>query len=233
VVNTTGVAADFHHSVGQTFATPNYTIYEGFYQFDTSGIGDTDTIDSAVFSLHGHTDNSVTDFTINCRLKDWGTGLTTADWVAGADLSALTLLATFATSGFTTSGYNDFTSAGKHGSHRWRRRQRPLERCTTMGPSLPADPLDRQFNVTDSFGKAYLEHCHEIHRVEDMLWLTSTGFTASWGFDLGAGRFSVGYHVTRSYRGRIARKMERFPRYSVRVFAPNAQMHSFPKTAST
>jgi hypothetical protein len=96
--------------VGQT-VSGNYFIDEGFLDFDTSSIPDTDTIDSAVLSLFGQSNESTTDFTIEARLKDWGGTLTTADWVAGASLGALTLLATYATSGgWSTVAYNDFTS---------------------------------------------------------------------------------------------------------------------------
>jgi len=107
VVNTTDTNFGYQ---GQTLAGI-YFCREMFYDFDTSSIADTDTIDSAVHSLYGHLNESTTDFIDECRLFDWGGTLTTADWVAGASLSGLTLLATFNTSGgWSTSGYNDFTS---------------------------------------------------------------------------------------------------------------------------
>ena len=96
--------------VGQLFVTPDYYCYEGFIDPDTSAIPDGDDISSAVLSLYGNTDDSTTNFTVNARLRDWGTTLETADYVAGASLSALTLLATFATTGFAVGAYNDFTS---------------------------------------------------------------------------------------------------------------------------
>lgn len=97
------------HAIGQRkTAGGDYVLYESFFQWDTSALGG-DTISAAVFSLYGVSDTSATDFTVEARLNDWGAALTTADWVAGADLSAKTLLATFATSGFSTAGYNDFT----------------------------------------------------------------------------------------------------------------------------
>lgn len=89
----------------------NYRIYEFFVGFDTSAIPDGATVSSATVSLYGQSDSSSTDFTSQARLKDWGGTLTTADYVAGADLSSLTLLATHATSGgWSTSAYNDYTS---------------------------------------------------------------------------------------------------------------------------
>lgn len=87
-----------------------YQCTEGFLSFDTSSLPDGAIITAVTLSLYGDTDSSDTDFTINARAYDWGAALATGDWVAGASLSGNTLLATFATSGFSTSGYNDFTS---------------------------------------------------------------------------------------------------------------------------
>jgi hypothetical protein len=90
----------------------SYYVYEAFLSFDTSGIDDGDTVSAAVLNVTSHADSSTTDFTIQARLRDWGTGLTTADFVAGASLSGLTLLATYATSsGFTANTAYDFTDS--------------------------------------------------------------------------------------------------------------------------
>lgn len=94
---------------GQDRSGSNRYIYETFFAFDLSAVSG--SASSAVLSLHGTYDGSTTDFTIEVRAKTWtGSGLTTADWVAGADLAALTLLASRSSSGFTASGYNAFTS---------------------------------------------------------------------------------------------------------------------------
>lgn len=85
-----------------------YNIYEAFLRFDTSFLG-TDTITSAVLSLYVNNNSSVTDFIAEARLHPWGATLETADWVAGASLSGLTLLATLDTSAVTGAAYNDFT----------------------------------------------------------------------------------------------------------------------------
>lgn len=87
-----------------------YEVDEGFLNFDTNIINDTEIVTSAVMSLYGSSDDSVTDFTINARIFDWGLSLTTADYVPGASLSSKPLFATFATSGWSTSGYNAFTT---------------------------------------------------------------------------------------------------------------------------
>lgn len=98
-------------TIGQNFSSPTYACYEAFFSFDTSFVGFASSVSSATFSLYGNLDWSFTDFTIEARISDWGTSLTTADWVAGASLSALTSVATFATSStFSTSAYNAFTN---------------------------------------------------------------------------------------------------------------------------
>lgn len=97
--------------VGQYGFFSTWECYESFLSFDTSSLPDTDTIDSAVLAVYGSTDSTGTsDFTIRARIHDWGGSLTTTDWVAGANLSGKTLVASFDTSGFSTSGYNSFTS---------------------------------------------------------------------------------------------------------------------------
>lgn len=97
--------------IGQ-YKPGDYQCIEGFISFDTSALTDSDTISNAALGLYGSGNFSTTDFTIEARVQDWGATLTAADWVAGADLSAKTRVATFATSGFSTSAYNDFTEDG-------------------------------------------------------------------------------------------------------------------------
>ena len=94
--------------VGQNRAGSNRTCYESFLAFDTSGV--VGTIQSATLSIYGSSDLSDTAFTIEARLHDWGATLETADWVAGTSLSSKTLLATFATTGFSTSSYSALVS---------------------------------------------------------------------------------------------------------------------------
>lgn len=95
--------------VGQ-FVIGDYYCYESFISFDTSSITDSETVSAATLSIYGFFDYSTTNFTVNARTRDWGASLTTGDWVAGASVSANTLLATFASAGFSASGYNAFTS---------------------------------------------------------------------------------------------------------------------------
>jgi hypothetical protein len=95
--------------IGHQFAT-TYQCQEYFTGFDTSTIPDDDVIDSVVLSLYCETDNSATDCLMYARLRNWGGTLENADWVPGADLSALTLLASKTTTGLSTVAYTDFTS---------------------------------------------------------------------------------------------------------------------------
>jgi hypothetical protein len=83
---------------------------EAFTAFDTSVIPAGDVVLSAILSLYGTSDNSSQDFTANARLRSWLPTLAAADYVAGASLSALTLLAHWASTGFVLSAYNDFTN---------------------------------------------------------------------------------------------------------------------------
>lgn len=79
---------------------------------------------------------------------------------------------------------------------------------------------DQEFNVVDSFQNAYLKHCHEVCRAQDILWLTSTGFDSVLGFDLKAGRFRIGYQLIRIYSNDLVRRLNALPRYSLRTFDP-------------
>lgn len=96
--------------VGQRLEGATYRCWESFLSFDTSSIPDDATIDSVVLSLFGDGDFSSTDFTLQARLRDWGATLTTTDYVPGANLAALTLLATVTSVGWSLAAYNDFTS---------------------------------------------------------------------------------------------------------------------------
>ncbi len=94
--------------IGQT---PGYATYESFISFDTSSIPDNATIDSVTLSISGNTDGSVTDFTIEARLYDWGPTLDNADWVPGANMGSYTRLSTASSANFST-GYMTFTEDG-------------------------------------------------------------------------------------------------------------------------
>ena len=95
--------------VGQRYAT-TYFCWETFYSWDTSTLPAGCTIDSATISIYLQDDQTDTDFTANIRACDWGTSLAAGDWVSGASLSALTLLASKSTVGIAVNAYTVFTS---------------------------------------------------------------------------------------------------------------------------
>jgi hypothetical protein len=99
-------------NVGQNYnGLSTYSCREGFLSFDTSAITDTDVVSVIVLDVWLVTDTSTTDFTLEARERDWGASLTTADWVSGASLSGLTLMASISTSGIGATGaYKTLTS---------------------------------------------------------------------------------------------------------------------------
>jgi len=95
---------------GQAYQTGVYFCWESFFSFDTSSLPDNANIMSVTLSFYDESDDSVTDFTVEARLCDWGSELTVADWISGANLGSYTLLASKATSGWTIGQYNALTS---------------------------------------------------------------------------------------------------------------------------
>jgi hypothetical protein len=55
--------------------------------------------------------------------------------------------------------------------------------------------LDQRFAVVDSFKNPYLQHCHEIAVVGDLVFLTATGFDSILTFDLNKKSFVSGFHL--------------------------------------
>jgi len=58
---------------------------------------------------------------------------------------------------------------------------------------------DRDFNLVRSNKNRYLKHCHEICRMERMLFLTTTGFDSLLAFNLDTRVFEWGFHLQRQY----------------------------------
>lgn len=87
-----------------------YDCLESFVGFDTSVVGSA-PISSALLSFVAQ-GGSTLNFTANARLFNWGPTLTVSDWVAGASLSAQTLLASrdLTVAGWKLESYNDFVS---------------------------------------------------------------------------------------------------------------------------
>ena len=58
---------------------------------------------------------------------------------------------------------------------------------------------DREFNRLRSYKCRYLKHCHEICRVDQRIFLTSTGFDSLLSFDLNSRKFDWGFHLQKEY----------------------------------
>jgi hypothetical protein len=58
-----------------------------------------------------------------------------------------------------------------------------------------------RFELIESWRNPYLKHCHEIHRHERTLFLTSTGFDSVLGFDLDRRRFTFGLKLAHDVAG--------------------------------
>lgn len=91
-----------------------YYTREAFVSFDTSSIPDAAVISAVVLSLYGFEDSSTFDTEVRARNYSWGTTLEFADWVPGANLTTYTLLATYPTSAWSITGYNDFSENGSN-----------------------------------------------------------------------------------------------------------------------
>lgn len=108
-----GLGVDSSNLYAGQYHQVTFVCLEGFLAFDTTAIADADTVSAVVLDLYLVDDVSTgSDFLVEARERDWSSGgLTTADWVAGASLSGLTLMASINTSGIGATGsYKTFTS---------------------------------------------------------------------------------------------------------------------------
>ncbi|NND45654.1 MAG: hypothetical protein HKN58_10045 [Xanthomonadales bacterium] len=60
---------------------------------------------------------------------------------------------------------------------------------------------DQRFRIQRSFRSSYLKHCHEIHRLDRHLYLTSTGHDSVLAFDLERQAFVWAMHLSRDQHG--------------------------------
>jgi len=58
---------------------------------------------------------------------------------------------------------------------------------------------DRNFEIQRSHKNRYLKHCHEICRMERMLFVTSTNCDSLLAFNLDTNKFEWGFHLQRQY----------------------------------
>jgi len=112
----TAVSNQYSVQVGQVYAGGYWNCIEGFVSFDTSSVGAGSTVTVATLSLYAKEDSTLTDFTYEARIKDWGASLTTADWASGdpndaGSLDEYTLVASRSTTpGWSTAAYSALTS---------------------------------------------------------------------------------------------------------------------------
>ena len=137
--------------VGQSYywdVNGQYQVWESFAGFDTSSIG-SGSVSAATLRLTAYVDWSTTDFTVEARLHDWGTGLTSADWVAGASLSGKTLLAHYATSGgfVNGTGYDLVDDAFAANINKTGTTRLLLCSSRTTAGTAPADQVDEYVNA--------------------------------------------------------------------------------------
>lgn len=108
----TNVIAGAYAAHGQSFSTPTYYVMEAFLEFSLAAIPSGSTVTVPVLSLKDESNNyyTPTDFQIQALANDHGSALSTADFVAGADLAAKTLLAHLtSTSTWSDATYMDLT----------------------------------------------------------------------------------------------------------------------------
>ena len=90
-INSTG---DFMWVTQYKEGSDYFYCYSGYLDFDTSSIPDTDEISAVTLSLYAISSYG-TPGALEVYAYDWGEELTFADWIAGADVAAMTLLASY------------------------------------------------------------------------------------------------------------------------------------------
>jgi hypothetical protein len=101
--------------LGQRLNSLVYYCWQIGLEFDLTSLAGA-TISDATLSIWLLADDSTQDFTVDARASDYGAAYSSADFIAGASLSGLTLLATRATSGIGATGaYKAFTDVAMVG----------------------------------------------------------------------------------------------------------------------
>lgn len=95
-------------AVGQLRSGSLYQVMENFVEFDTSSLSGKSLSSATLYVWPTNRDNDAS-FTVEARLHDYSTTLTTADFVSGSNLSSKTLLATLADTAATPGAYRAFT----------------------------------------------------------------------------------------------------------------------------
>lgn len=94
-------------SPGSYYYYSSQEIWLGFFAFDTSAIPTEVPVSSAILSLYPYQLGAPTTF--QARLHDWGTSVSTTDWLTPSQLATKTLLGTSAGGEWTTNAYASFS----------------------------------------------------------------------------------------------------------------------------
>lgn len=109
------VSSTDNPTMGYTTSAGQYFLDMAFVRFDTSSLGDTDTIDVVALAVYGTTSANLGGgelFEARTGYTWSGGGVTSADWRTGAQFEALTLCATLSLATWSDSGYNTFVESG-------------------------------------------------------------------------------------------------------------------------
>jgi hypothetical protein len=107
-VVTTNASANY--TIGQSFGSGTYRVYQTYLSFNTAAIPDTDVVTDVTLQTWLTLDNStLADFTAQAQFQDWGATCGTEDWEDPVNFG--TLLASLNTSGIGATGsYKTWTS---------------------------------------------------------------------------------------------------------------------------
>jgi hypothetical protein len=72
-------------TVGQRYNSPSYYVWRAYYEFDTSGITDTDNVTQANLNMTCISDLSTTDFSVRIHKHEWGSPLSADNREANFD----------------------------------------------------------------------------------------------------------------------------------------------------
>ncbi|MBN1632285.1 MAG: hypothetical protein JW990_21215 [Thermoleophilia bacterium] len=102
----------YHLIADQEYGGGTYYCIVALLRFDTSGIPDDDVVSSATLALYPQPSYGVqgSPGSLEAYAVDLGASFGTEDWVAGADISGLTKLASIAAASFTTGAYRSLSS---------------------------------------------------------------------------------------------------------------------------
>ena len=91
--------------IGAGFSSPNNYAWAAFLAFDLSAVPALATITGAHLETVFTADVTATDMQLRARVRSWLPAIAGADWIAGASIGAVPIVATRETLGLTLGGY--------------------------------------------------------------------------------------------------------------------------------